>query len=141
MNEETLKLVEVLLQRVREEQKVLNQKCNDLKKINDMITLGVSSFIAFKVLDVPTDPGIIPRQYYGMNLETTVHEFVSAVNEQFIIDAKRVVEQTLRIWLQRLQFVRGTMSEKHMLKMLEDSEFLSKDEQDTCDDREDILLD
>ncbi|AFI55305.1 hypothetical protein TSMG0022 [Halocynthia phage JM-2012] len=140
MNEEQMKQVEVMSNKVKSETQILNKKCNNPSKINRLIALGLSSYIGFKVLDVPTDEGIIARSYYQTNLEPSVHHLVSMVNEHVLIDTKAVIDLTFKVWYQRLLLVRGEVTEKYIMDMLEESPVLSKEDQDCCDERSDLLL-
>lgn len=134
------KHIEQLGNRAASETEILNRQTRDLKKVNRVVAVGISTGIAFKVLDVPTDEGIILRQYYLNNLQSIVDEVVSGINERILIDHKLVNQMVFKMWFQRVQLVRGEVSEKLLLEFLEDSPALSGMEQDACDERIEALL-
>lgn len=126
---------------VKQESATLNKKCNDVTKINNVIAMGVATKVAFHVLEVPTDTGIMPRQYYFDNLGSIVDEVISGVNERYPLDYKVAIAMTWEVWYQRLLLVRGQVSEKIILDFLEDSPALTEQNRDVCDLRSELLYD
>lgn len=131
--------IDTLRTQAKRELNLLSGKCNDGTKVNSTIAFGLATYLAFKVLDVPSDKGIIPRQYYMNNLMSTVDEIVSAVNEACPIAHKEVIGNCWSIWYSRYLFLHGDVSEERILDFLDDSPTLSKDQQVICELREDLL--
>lgn len=131
--------INLLRNKVKYETNLLNVKCNSVAKINGVIALGIANYVAFKVLDVPSDKGLPARHYYNNNLMSIVDEVVSGVNEACPIDYKHAVSLVWGIWYSRYLFVHGDVSEKRILDFLEDSPTLSSNDQDLCECREDLL--
>lgn len=114
-----------LVASTKEETNSLNKVINDPKKVNRIIAVGIANYVAFKVLDVPTDPETILRQYYNNNLHSIVMEVVSAINEVVIIDYKYTSELVWEMWYQRALFVSGKLMPQTILKFLAEAPSLN----------------